>query len=90
MYAVKATEELITQFLTKGNKVWEGKCFEGLPRGCKLEKVETETSVHGGLLIVAMFSHPEEENPEEVKSIRVNYETKWTRKTLNSIRKQRH
>ncbi len=90
MYVVKATEELIVAFLTKGNKVWDGKCFEGLPAGCKLESVELEKTERDTQLIVAKFSHPTEENPEEEKPVQVNYETKWTRKTLNQIRKARH
>jgi hypothetical protein len=90
MYVVKATEELLVTFLTKGNKVWDGKCFQGLPAGCKLESVTLEKTERDSQLIVGRFSHPDEEKPEEDKDVQVNYETKWTRKTMNQIKKARH
>jgi hypothetical protein len=99
VYKVVATPELITQFCTAGNKVWEGKAHKGLPPGCKLERVEFEeptAALEGELpiesashskLVACYFSHPDSSH-DIVDTIYVQYETKWTSKSLNHFRKR--
>lgn len=86
MFKIAVTAEVLESFVRRGNKVFQGKCIQGLPAGSKLERVEMEPLDR---VVFAYFSHPDSPADGHVQSISINYETKRMTAQRSSLARKR-